>query len=111
MQSLRLGRRNLHMFRMTNNRFDIIGGMLYYLLVVSAQVLAPQGKVFSSVQRVLALCRWSLVSKLFLMQSRLPGISCSYVDSSTCPHLTTLGAGTLYVSTCHIMFLVAAVHR
>ncbi|GAB4822190.1 hypothetical protein N2152v2_009236 [Parachlorella kessleri] len=34
-QSLRLGRRNLHMFRMTNNRFDIIGGMLYYLLVVS----------------------------------------------------------------------------
>lgn len=36
-QSLRLGRRNLHMFRMTNNRFDIIGGMLYYLLVVRGE--------------------------------------------------------------------------
>ncbi|KAK2079809.1 hypothetical protein QBZ16_002204 [Prototheca wickerhamii] len=33
--SLELGKRNLHMFRNMNSRFDIIGGALYYLLVVS----------------------------------------------------------------------------
>lgn len=34
-QSLRLGRANLHTFRHVNSRFDVIGGALYYLLVVS----------------------------------------------------------------------------
>jgi hypothetical protein len=33
--SLRLGRRNLSTFRHMNSRFDVIGGGLYYLLVVS----------------------------------------------------------------------------
>jgi hypothetical protein len=33
--SLRLGRLNLHTFRHVNNRFDVIGGALYYLLVIS----------------------------------------------------------------------------
>ena len=32
--SLRLGRLNLHVFRMQNTKFDIIGGALYFLLVV-----------------------------------------------------------------------------
>lgn len=32
-QSLKLGRSNLT-FRSVNNRFDIVGGLLYYLLVV-----------------------------------------------------------------------------
>lgn len=36
MQSAELGRRNLHMFRHMNTRFDVIGGALYYMLVVSA---------------------------------------------------------------------------
>ena len=36
MQSLKLGRANLT-FRSVNNRFDIVGGLLYYLLVVSAR--------------------------------------------------------------------------
>lgn len=34
-ESLRLGRQNLHTFRHMNSRFDVIGGVLYYLLVVS----------------------------------------------------------------------------
>jgi len=34
-QSLRLGRSNLHTFRHVNSRFDIIGGVFYYLLVIS----------------------------------------------------------------------------
>lgn len=34
-QSESIGRRNLHMFRNMNTRFDVIGGALYYLLVVS----------------------------------------------------------------------------
>ena len=32
--SLLLGRLNLQVFRMQNTRFDIIGGALYFLLVV-----------------------------------------------------------------------------
>ena len=34
--SLQIGRHNLHAFRNVNSRFDIIGGALYYLLVLSA---------------------------------------------------------------------------
>lgn len=34
-ESLGLGRSNLHTFRHVNSRFDVIGGALYYLLVVS----------------------------------------------------------------------------
>lgn len=34
-ESRNLGKANLHTFRHVNNRFDIIGGALYYLLVVS----------------------------------------------------------------------------
>lgn len=34
--SLKIGRLNLHTFRHVNSRFDLIGGMLYYLLVISA---------------------------------------------------------------------------
>ncbi|GLI59475.1 hypothetical protein VaNZ11_001358 [Volvox africanus] len=33
--SMHLGRRNLHVFRLRNTRFDVIGGMFYFLLVVS----------------------------------------------------------------------------
>ncbi|KAK9809330.1 hypothetical protein WJX73_005806 [Symbiochloris irregularis] len=43
--SLRLGRLNLHVFRLKNNRFDIIGGALYFLLTVS--VLPRCGQVAS----------------------------------------------------------------
>ncbi len=35
-ESLRLGKENLHLFRLRNNRFDVIGGLLYYSLVVSS---------------------------------------------------------------------------
>ena len=34
--SFKIGRHNLHAFRNVNSRFDIIGGVLYYLLVLSA---------------------------------------------------------------------------
>ena len=34
-RSLQLGRQNLHLFRLKNTRFDLIGGALYFLLVVS----------------------------------------------------------------------------
>ena len=34
-QSTRLGRQNLHLFRLKNTRFDVIGGAFYFLLVVS----------------------------------------------------------------------------
>ncbi|EFJ44074.1 hypothetical protein VOLCADRAFT_65342, partial [Volvox carteri f. nagariensis] len=33
--SLQLGRKNLHVFRLRNTRFDVIGGVFYFLLVVS----------------------------------------------------------------------------
>ena len=38
--SLLLGRLNLHVFRMQNTRFDIIGGALYFLLVVGPSACA-----------------------------------------------------------------------
>ena len=33
-RSIRLGRQNLHMFRLRNTRFDIVGGILYFIFVV-----------------------------------------------------------------------------
>ncbi|GFR41995.1 hypothetical protein Agub_g2809, partial [Astrephomene gubernaculifera] len=33
--SLQLGRKNIHVFRLRNTRFDVIGGVFYFLLVVS----------------------------------------------------------------------------
>ena len=33
-RSVRLGRQNLHMFRLRNTRFDIVGGILYFIFVV-----------------------------------------------------------------------------
>lgn len=32
---MQLGRQNLHLFRLKNTRFDVIGGMFYFCLVVS----------------------------------------------------------------------------
>lgn len=34
-RSRKLAKQNMHLFRLKNTRFDIIGGMLYFLLVVS----------------------------------------------------------------------------
>uniref|UniRef100_A0A7S0RR47 Uncharacterized protein n=1 Tax=Chlamydomonas leiostraca TaxID=1034604 RepID=A0A7S0RR47_9CHLO len=42
-RSLQLGRKNLHLFRLKNTRFDVIGGMLYFLLVVSVIPRCPGG--------------------------------------------------------------------
>jgi len=33
--SMQLGRQNLHLFRLKNTRFDVIGGIFYFCLVVS----------------------------------------------------------------------------
>ena len=33
-KSLKLGRQNLHLFRLKNTRFDFIGGGIYFLIVV-----------------------------------------------------------------------------
>ena len=33
-RSLRLGRQNLHLFRLKNTRFDVVGGILYFVFVV-----------------------------------------------------------------------------
>ena len=33
-RSAKLGRQNLHLFRLKNTRFDVIGGLVYLLLVV-----------------------------------------------------------------------------
>ena len=33
--SMQLGKQNLHLFRLKNTRFDVIGGMFYFCLVVS----------------------------------------------------------------------------
>ena len=38
--SLKLGRQNVHLFRLKNTRFDTIGGVIYFLLVVRAAHLA-----------------------------------------------------------------------
>ena len=35
-RSLMLGRQNLHLFRLKNTRFDVLGGIIYFFLVVSA---------------------------------------------------------------------------
>lgn len=37
-RSLMLGRQNLHLFRLKNTRFDVLGGIIYFFLVVSAGV-------------------------------------------------------------------------
>lgn len=37
-KSLRLGRQNLHLFRLKNTRFDFIGGGIYFLIVVCTSV-------------------------------------------------------------------------
>lgn len=42
-KSQRLGRDNLGLFRLHNTRFDVIGGLLYYALVVSVRVLVTRG--------------------------------------------------------------------
>lgn len=34
--SMQLGRQNLHLFRLKNTRFDVIGGIFYFCLVVHA---------------------------------------------------------------------------
>jgi hypothetical protein len=33
-RSAKLGRQNLHLFRLKNTRFDVIGGLVYFFLVV-----------------------------------------------------------------------------
>ena len=33
-RSLQLGRQNLHLFRLKNTRFDVVGGILYFIFVV-----------------------------------------------------------------------------
>jgi hypothetical protein len=33
-RSIKLGRQNLHLFRLKNTRFDVIGGLVYFFLVV-----------------------------------------------------------------------------
>jgi hypothetical protein len=35
-RSLKLGRQNIHLFRLKNTRFDIIGGGMYFLFSVRA---------------------------------------------------------------------------
>jgi len=37
--SMQLGRQNLHLFRLKNTRFDVIGGIFYFCLVVSLLLL------------------------------------------------------------------------
>ena len=44
-QSTRLGRQNLHLFRLKNTRFDVIGGAFYFLLVVSPWRHAPSALI------------------------------------------------------------------
>jgi hypothetical protein len=36
--SMMLGRKNLHLFRLHNTSFDMIGGVLYFLIVVSVRM-------------------------------------------------------------------------
>ena len=38
--SMQLGRQNLHLFRLKNTRFDVIGGIFYFCLVVRSDVPA-----------------------------------------------------------------------
>ena len=46
-RSVRLGRQNLHMFRLRNTRFDIVGGILYFIFVVrSRRLLCRVAAVF-----------------------------------------------------------------
>lgn len=42
--SMQLGRQNLHLFRLKNTRFDVIGGIFYFCLVVSL-LLLPSNNV------------------------------------------------------------------
>lgn len=37
-RSMKLGRQNLHLFRLKNTRFDVIGGLVYFFLVVRRQL-------------------------------------------------------------------------
>ena len=70
-QSLTLGRSNLHTFRHVNSRFDLIGGMLYYFLVLSVLPrCSGVGAMLdaTSVMEVLRLfyaTAWSTVEEIF----------------------------------------------
>ena len=47
--SMQLGRQNLHLFRLKNTRFDVIGGIFYFCLVVSSCVPAALKKTMKDV--------------------------------------------------------------
>lgn len=53
--SLLLGRLNLHVFRMQNTRFDIIGGALYFLLVVSPLTCSDCGWLLNNAEIALSI--------------------------------------------------------
>ncbi|KAG2491434.1 hypothetical protein HYH03_010220 [Edaphochlamys debaryana] len=82
--SLRLGRKNLHLFRLRNTRFDVIGGLLYFGLVVSV------------------LPRCSLVGEV--LEADTPGRALALLASA---YLDTLGAivGRSYLSAAALLFM------
>ncbi|WIA33540.1 hypothetical protein OEZ86_006664 [Tetradesmus obliquus] len=47
-KSLKLGRKNLHLFRFKNSRFDVIGGAIYFLSIVSVLPRCSAGLVLLS---------------------------------------------------------------
>ena len=42
--SMKLGKRNLSLFRLHNTSFDMIGGVLYFLIVVSVRTMSSQSE-------------------------------------------------------------------
>lgn len=61
--SMQLGRQNLHLFRLKNTRFDVIGGIFYFCLVVTSMLqfldkrTASDPQLFCVIQPVLLRCR------------------------------------------------------
>jgi len=63
--SMQLGRQNLHLFRLKNTRFDVIGGIFYFCLVVSLFPLPSD----SVTVHIAAFKHCSLLVNLLLMPS------------------------------------------
>ena len=81
--SMQLGRQNLHLFRLKNTRFDVIGGIFYFCLVVRAaglmhasQTVMPgcDAKGFlPECDKGIPVCRQGRFSTSVWHQSRLQG--------------------------------------
>lgn len=77
-RSLKLGRQNLHLFRLKNTRFDVIGGLVYFFLVVRCS------------GRLLTLAPVLLLWLQFWLKSNACSASCALTSLAACIYLVSV---------------------